>query len=147
MEKKRERKMKAESKQVKMKNYKKAHERCEICGHYATTVHHILPVSLGGENEDYNFIALCEECHGKAHKYGISKSYLIKYAQRKRKRDIQIDHIGLLKYIDLQCEDYYAQASDIIKMINEYADMTDVQRNCIKTEYDIKEMMAKKENK
>ena len=131
----------------KMNRYKKAHERCEICGHYATTVHHILPVSLGGENEDYNFIALCEECHGKAHKYGISKSYLIKYAQSKRKRDTQIDHIGLLKYIDLECEDYYAQASDIIKMINEYADMTDDQRKRIKTKYDVREMMAKeKEN-
>lgn len=127
--------MKAKSKQVKMKNYKQQHEKCEICGHYATTVHHILPVALGGENEDYNFIALCEECHGKAHKYGISKDYLIKHARKQKGK--MLNHIGLLKYIQLQTYETSVNSADIVGLINEYADMSNEEREKVNEEYEM----------
>ena len=127
--------MKAKSKQVKMKNYKQQHEKCEICGHYATTVHHILPVALGGENEDYNFIALCEECHGKAHKYGISKNYLYKYARAQKGK--MLNHIGLLKYIQLQTYETSVNSADIVGLINKYADMSNEEREKVNEEYEM----------
>ena len=46
--------------------------RCEICGHYATEVHHIKPIQTDeGWNKrlDYNNLkCLCVDCHNKVHK-------------------------------------------------------------------------------
>lgn len=40
---------------------------CAICGCYANTCHHIIPVSLGGKTEIDNLIVLCSSCHAQLH--------------------------------------------------------------------------------
>lgn len=46
--------------------------RCEICAFGFSSIlniHHILPVSLGGDARVQNLIALCPNCHGMVHHY------------------------------------------------------------------------------
>ena len=45
-------------------------ERCLANGKFraAAEVHHILPVSRGGTNEENNLMALCWSCHQKIHR-------------------------------------------------------------------------------
>jgi hypothetical protein len=46
---------------------------CEVCGRVASDTHHIQDRGMGGsKNKDYieNLIALCRECHNKAHRIG-----------------------------------------------------------------------------
>jgi 5-methylcytosine-specific restriction endonuclease McrA len=41
---------------------------CFDCGRGATLVHHIKPISDGGERLDFdNMMSLCVPCHGKRH--------------------------------------------------------------------------------
>jgi len=44
--------------------------RCVLCGANAQSVHHIQPVSEGGESFATNLVSLCYRCHRKAH-YGL----------------------------------------------------------------------------
>jgi hypothetical protein len=41
--------------------------KCVYCGSQAAHMHHIIPLSVGGDNRDSNLIPLCLECHGKIH--------------------------------------------------------------------------------
>lgn len=52
--------------------YVKKHPLCEKClkeGRYVPVkeVHHILPISKGGTNEESNLMSLCRSCHNKIH--------------------------------------------------------------------------------
>ncbi len=55
---------------------------CEVCGAKSVDIHHIEPRSKFGsktkEEQDNinNLIALCRECHDKAHTYEYSKEFL-----------------------------------------------------------------------
>ena len=54
------------------KRYVAAHPLCEEClkeGRFTPVeeVHHILPVSRGGPNEETNLMSLCRSCHVKIH--------------------------------------------------------------------------------
>lgn len=40
---------------------------CENCGNVAVDIHHVLPKGRGGGDEAENLIALCRDCHIKAH--------------------------------------------------------------------------------
>ena len=43
---------------------------CEICGYSfspALQIHHIIPISLGGDNSEDNVICLCPNCHKETH--------------------------------------------------------------------------------
>lgn len=53
---------------VKEKVKKKYQNKCYICGQPATTVHHIIPKALGGKDEEWNLVPLCENCQKKIHK-------------------------------------------------------------------------------
>jgi 5-methylcytosine-specific restriction endonuclease McrA len=46
-------------------------QECQKCGSSDARldVHHIVPVSAGGTNEDWNLITLCRSCHGTAEAY------------------------------------------------------------------------------
>lgn len=41
--------------------------RCELCGDYAITDHHIQHRSMGGDDHDHNLIVLCPDCHSRTH--------------------------------------------------------------------------------
>ena len=49
---------------------------CEICGVQAVDLHHILYKSQGGGDEVDNIIALCRQCHDKAHNMQFTPDYL-----------------------------------------------------------------------
>lgn len=43
-------------------------ECCSMCGETSGLhVHHIIPVSKGGQNCEANLLTLCTHCHGKKH--------------------------------------------------------------------------------
>ncbi len=42
-------------------------EYCFCCHNYETTIHHIIPLSLGGLDIPENRIALCKSCHRTIH--------------------------------------------------------------------------------
>ena len=53
--------------------YVRKHPLCEQClkeGRYvaAEEVHHIVPLSEGGSNEEKNLMSLCRSCHEKIHR-------------------------------------------------------------------------------
>lgn len=42
--------------------------QCKICKASGDThFHHIIPISLGGDDDKGNLVELCDSCHGKAH--------------------------------------------------------------------------------
>lgn len=50
----------------KMDNKLKLHEQCELCGsNKSLEVHHIIPLSFGGDNSEENMIVVCRMCHTK----------------------------------------------------------------------------------
>lgn len=50
---------------------------CERCAFVAVDIHHIKYKSQGGSDEYENLIALCRDCHIKAHAGEISKQELL----------------------------------------------------------------------
>jgi len=54
---------------------------CEVCDSIAVDIHHIKFRSQGGGDDIENLIALCRECHTKAHN---SKEFNQKLHDRKR---------------------------------------------------------------
>lgn len=47
--------------------YLKHHPYCGNCGRPATEVHHIVPLSLNGNDIETNLISLCNDCHMAIH--------------------------------------------------------------------------------
>ena len=45
----------------------KNHPTCQYCGLPAEHVHHLIPISVGGDNRESNLIPLCLKCHGLIH--------------------------------------------------------------------------------
>ena len=67
------------------KHFFEKHPNCFYCNHPAIIIHHIIPVSMGGDNRDSNLLAVCEQCHKAIHgtvafknlqKKGYSSSHL-----------------------------------------------------------------------
>ena len=52
----------------KLKAKGRVFDKCEICGHEATHIHHIFLIAKGGDNETENLICLCPNHHDQAHK-------------------------------------------------------------------------------
>lgn len=46
---------------------------CVNCGKEANEQHHIVPLSLGGNDISTNLVWLCSEYHGKIHQWGESR--------------------------------------------------------------------------
>ncbi len=47
---------------------KRANKKCDYCGNEYEHIHHVIPLSAGGEQSLSNLVALCQSCHIKAHK-------------------------------------------------------------------------------
>ena len=58
---------------------------CELCGLIAVEIHHVKPRSLLGTDEVNNLVALCRECHDKAHG-PMASVYKVKFKQIISKR-------------------------------------------------------------
>ena len=46
-----------------------ANRVCQKCGGLANRAHHIVPLSKGGSNAQFNLMAVCENCHISLHKH------------------------------------------------------------------------------
>ena len=66
-----------ESKKIR-KNKVNRDSRCEICGfdfYKVLQIHHVVPISLGGSNDNDNIICVCPNCHKMLHyAYGVVKN-------------------------------------------------------------------------
>ena len=81
----------------RMREYLSAHCKCELCKKEdAVEVHHIKPISIGGADDESNYIALCEGCHILQHRNNkqFSKSRLTKFAIYKRRYNFSKDNIN-----------------------------------------------------
>lgn len=56
-------------------NFIKEHSICQYCGANAEHIHHLIPISHGGDNRQSNLIPLCMRCHGKIHKIQFSNKW------------------------------------------------------------------------
>lgn len=67
---------------------------CEICGYkkYMTAIHchHIVPLALGGKDEESNAMLLCMNCHTQIHS-------LMREEQKKHVEVIKLLHEKMLK--------------------------------------------------
>jgi 5-methylcytosine-specific restriction endonuclease McrA len=53
---------------IRERHLKTHAKKCEVCGFTGfVVVHHKVPISEGGGNEESNLIVLCEVCHNLAH--------------------------------------------------------------------------------
>ena len=58
---------------------------CEVDRKIAVDLHHIIPKSQGGKDDINNIIALCRSCHDKAHSGILTREYLHKIHNKKKK--------------------------------------------------------------
>ena len=69
--------------------------KCKLCNKKTEhlELHHIIPKSRGGTNDESNLIKLCSECHGLAHNvsFSIDRVGLIKEGINKSKIKHEID--------------------------------------------------------
>lgn len=61
-----------EANRNKRKAIKSRGRFCQQCGRYLIVAvgHHLIPLRLGGSNEQSNLLLLCEDCHGLEHAMG-----------------------------------------------------------------------------
>lgn len=81
----------------RMYEYLRHHCKCESCNKEdAVEVHHIRPLSIGGADDESNYIALCEGCHISQHSKNkqFSKSRLTKFAIYKKRYGFNKSNTG-----------------------------------------------------
>ena len=91
-------------------------KRCEFCGDpRGLEVHHSIPLSLGGSDEEDNLIVCCAKCHGILHRGNHSQ--LTKIGLKKL-RDTKKLSRAFYKFVeDL---DYKIEIADVFDFIEEY---------------------------
>ena len=90
-------------------NFIQTHNLCQYCGKEAKHIHHLIPISKGGDNRESNLIPLCFECHGLIHGKTFNDNWKelqrigIEKAKAEGKfRGGQIKKISKEKYLDLK---------------------------------------------
>lgn len=70
--------------------------RCRICGSEKNlTVHHMIPVAVGGTSEDWNLITLCHTCHMKVH--SSLRGVAVSKIDDKMKSQLTFDELEVLE--------------------------------------------------
>lgn len=61
--------------------------RCKECGYYKhLEVHHIIPKSKGGSDDEENLVTLCQRCHAKKHGFAHQEHKRYTHAKRNRRK-------------------------------------------------------------
>jgi hypothetical protein len=69
---------------VTSNEFRKSIDHCELCGaRRSLELHHIIPTSLGGPDEEDNWIMLCVNCHSRLTPRKILQRLGIEKAKRK----------------------------------------------------------------
>jgi 5-methylcytosine-specific restriction endonuclease McrA len=64
--------------------------RCVIDFKRYNHIHHILPKSLGGKDDEENLVPLCMECHELIHSMGAVKwTYTLQQFRKRRLKEIE----------------------------------------------------------
>jgi 5-methylcytosine-specific restriction protein A len=66
------------SKELREKILIRDNNRCRLCKYrfnesYSVQIHHVVPVSHGGDDNELNLCTLCKDCHTKVHNDGWEK--------------------------------------------------------------------------
>ena len=102
-------------------------KRCEMCGsEEGLEVHHIIPVSCGGSDDESNLKVLCGKCHTAIH--NKDRSYLTKMGIAKMKQN------SCVKYISV--EDFYKAMNQYFEDVGEIPPLSYV--------YDVIDRLPKK---
>ena len=89
--------------------------KCFICGDTKNLqLHHIIPLSNGGDNRPTNIITLCGQCHGKVHNNQGLKLAREKIAEKKKGDYILIDNQTQKEYFCTGWE----QVAKILTILN-----------------------------
>lgn len=91
--------------------------QCHICGATENLqLHHIIPLSNGGENKACNLLTLCGNCHGKVHNNEGLKMAREKIAQKKKGEFILINTLEQKEYF---CNGWEEVAQKILELCKE----------------------------
>lgn len=77
-----------------------AKQKCVLCGNTTIDVHHIVPRSMGGKDCEDNLIALCFDCHLKAHNGDFSNRHGINEELQSRLKEINKNQVSASKLLD-----------------------------------------------
>ena len=109
-------------------------KQCYICGSTQNLqLHHIIPLSNGGDNRLTNILTLCGECHGKVHNNNGLKIAREKISEKKKAIFILIDNQKNLQY---NCNGW----EEVANIINQLNDLPNYQYSKIK---DVKNISSK----
>ena len=96
-----------------MENVKKDRAKiCSICGSKDNlSLHHIIPLYMGGETVDYNLIYLCNDCHNKMHLM-LDKILKPRFVNRNIENVFIVENIttysnALINYLSNNYNNYY----------------------------------------
>jgi hypothetical protein len=72
------------------RKYRNKLTECEICAinNISLDIHHIIPLSKGGEDSEFNMICVCRNCHSRFHQNQIRKITIDSYELINSKEDI-----------------------------------------------------------
>ena len=72
------------------KLYLKVFSKCQLCGGYASEVHHIFPLGKGGVDSFKNYISLCRYCHRRKKLHRKSDDFLTELLTKKFYTELEI---------------------------------------------------------
>ena len=89
-------------------SYFNLHPLCEYCGSKGEHIHHITPISRGGDNRESNLITLCLNCHSKIHNRNFTEDWKqlqregIEIAKKMQNRNMQPEEISQITGLSLE---------------------------------------------
>ena len=98
---------------------------CPICGHrFRLHIHHIVYISLGGDNSINNLIPLCPNCHDSVHSMKIDKKILIKIKKNWLEKGVSGEaELQLIADLKLKVEEFNRDTFININYVDQYIDI------------------------